>query len=494
MNKVRFAPSPTGHLHLGTARTAVMNWLFARRYDGTMVLRIEDTDVERSSASFEQAIIDDLKWLGLDWAEGPDVGGPSGAYRQSERADLYRAAAERLRSSGHAYDCYCTPEELEESRKRMLAVGKMPKYDGRCLALSDAEREELAAGREPALRFHVPRGDIVVLDMLRGEITFPSEAVGDFIITRSEGTPAYNFAAVVDDSEMQVTHIIRGEDHLSNSARQTLIYRALGSEIPHLLHLGMVLGPDSSKLSKRHGAKSIDEYRREGYLATAILNYLAILGWSDPAGEEVFEPDELAGRFTWERLSKSGVIFDPAKLLWLNGRHIRSLAVSALAEQTMPLFPEGLSAKATKEWWQLFFEAVHDSITTLTEAAPVARIFLEEVTYPPEAREAFNDGLAQRALREMLARVEGATGLGVRGKGAVVREHEPVDAWKELLNQVKHEFKEQGASPRKVLLPLRFALTGRTAGPELQYCLALLGVDEVIERLKAALAFAREAV
>ncbi|NLM95967.1 MAG: glutamate--tRNA ligase, partial [Firmicutes bacterium] len=298
--RVRFAPSPTGYLHIGNVHTALFNWLFARHFGGQVVLRIEDTDRARSEAHYEGAIVEDLRWLGLDWDEGVDVGGPYGPYRQSERLAIYRDAAQRLLSEGFLYECYCTDEELEEDRQRYLEQGLMPRYSGRCRDLAAGERRRLAAeGRKPALRFKVPAGEEIILqDLVRGEISFATDNIGDFIVLRSNGMPVYNFSVTVDDALMKITHIIRGDEHISNTPRQILLYRALGEEEPQFAHIAMLLGPDRSKLSKRHGAASIDDFRRMGFLPEALVNYLALLGWSSPTGEEILPLPEIKAQFT----------------------------------------------------------------------------------------------------------------------------------------------------------------------------------------------------
>jgi len=284
--RVRFAPSPTGQLHVGNARTALFNWLLARGKDGTFILRIEDTDAERSTRESEVSILEDLRWLGLDWDEGPDVGGPHGPYRQSERLHLYASYANELIGGDHAYYCFCSPQTLDSERRSMLAAGRPPKYGGTCRGLSKEESaKRVEAGERPVIRFRVPEGvDVTFEDLVRGDVTFSSEVIGDPVIVRSDGRPAYNFAVVVDDAVMEITHVIRGEDHISNTPRQILIYQALGFPPPSFAHLSMVMGPDHTPLSKRHGATSLAEFRERGYLPEALTNYLALIGWSPRSG------------------------------------------------------------------------------------------------------------------------------------------------------------------------------------------------------------------
>ncbi len=336
--RLRFAPSPTGHLHVGNARTALYNWLLARGQGGAFILRIEDTDRERSTTESERAILDDLRWLGLTWDEGPDVGGPHGPYRQSERAVLYQEHAQRLRAAGRAYDCFCTPEQLEADRQRALAAGQPPKYVGRCRNLSDAEvSRRRSAGEAAALRFRVP-GDAAVAfdDGVRGHVHFEIDVIGDFVMLRSDGSPAYNFAVVVDDGLMGVTDVIRGEDHISNTPRQLLLYKAFGWSPPRFAHLALVLGPDHAPLSKRHGATSVAEFRAKGYLPESLANYLALVGWSPGGGDELLPLAELARRFSLDGVSHSAGVFDEEKLAWANRHYLKAAPVSRLVTLALP--------------------------------------------------------------------------------------------------------------------------------------------------------------
>src|SRR5438552_6126934 len=294
MTRVRFAPSPTGHLHVGGARTAIFNWFFAKRHGGALIIRVEDTDQARSTRESEAMVLDDFRWLGLDWQEGPDVGGPHAPYRQSERIDVYSAAAQQLLASGTAYRCFCTEEELEAKRTKAEEDGRPPHYDLTCYRLSAQEiSAKLAMWTPFALRFHVPdtddgRGDVTIDDLIRGEVTWKKESLGDFILVRSDGLPTYNFSVVVDDHDMEITHVIRAEEHLTNTHRQVLIYRACGWDIPQFAHVSLILGQDRTKLSKRHGATSVSAYADEGFLPDAMVNYLTLLGWSAPDGRDIF--------------------------------------------------------------------------------------------------------------------------------------------------------------------------------------------------------------
>ena len=355
--RVRFAPSPTGHLHVGNARTALFNWLLARGSGGTFILRIEDTDTERSTRASESAILDDLRWLGLAWDEGPDVGGRYRPYRQSERLSTYAEHAAQLLARGAAYYCFCTPEDLDAQRAVALAAGLQPKYAGTCRTLDPAaSSRRVAAGEPAALRFIVPAGrDITFADAVRGVVTFETRIIGDPVLVRSDGHPAYNFAVVVDDALMRVTHVIRGEDHISNTPRQLLLYEAFGYDPPAFAHLSLVLGPDHSPLSKRHGATSVAEFRDKGYLPEALLNYLALIGWSPGQDEEVLPAAELAARFKLADVGHSAGVFDEDKLAWVNRQYLKAAAPADIARLAVPyLSAAGTSMcstrKAARSW------------------------------------------------------------------------------------------------------------------------------------------------
>ena len=337
--RVRFAPSPTGLLHVGNARTALFNWLLARGRGGTFILRIEDTDVERSTRESEQGILEDLRWLGLDWDEGPDVGGPHGPYRQSERLDLYRSYASELIEHGHAYHCFCSAEQLEADRRAALEAGRPPHTRAGAATSPAAVAERLALGHPAVVRFRVPQDRTVAFqDLVRGTVQFETAVIGDPVLVRSDGHPAYNFAVVIDDALMAITHVIRGEDHISNTPRQVLLYEALRFEPPIFAHLALVLGPDHTPLSKRHGATSVAEFRNRGYLPESLVNYLALLGWSPGGGDEVLPAPELARRFALEDVGHSAAVFDVEKLAWVNRHYLRGAEPARLADLAMPHF------------------------------------------------------------------------------------------------------------------------------------------------------------
>src|SRR6476620_9745970 len=338
--RLRFAPSPTGQLHVGNARTALFNWLLARGKDGTLVLRIEDTDTERSSRESEVGILEDLRWLGLHWDEGPDVGGAHGPYRQSERFHLYASYANELLAGGHAYHCFCSAAKLEDDRRQDLAAGLPPKYHGTCRNLSpDEARARIDAGERPVVRFKVPEHvEVSFQDLVRGEVSFSSEVIGDFVLVRSNARPAYNFAVVVDDALMEITQVIRGEDHISNTPRQVLLYQALGFAPPAFAHLALVMGPDHTPLSKRHGATSVAEFRAHGFLPEAMTNYLALIGGSPGGDQELLPIDELARRFSLDRVGHSAGVFDEEELAWVNRHYLKMADPVRIAALSVPFF------------------------------------------------------------------------------------------------------------------------------------------------------------
>src|SRR5882672_2875018 len=340
--RVRFAPSPTGQLHIGNVRTALFNWLFARQKKGVFILRIEDTDLERSEARYETQLMEDLKWLGLDWDEGPDVGGPYPPYRQSDKMEVYHGYAERLLKEQKCYYCFCTAEELERERQQALAEQRQPVYSGKCRKLDPAEAERRRAGGElAAIRLKIPEHSIKFHDIVRGDLEFPYEVIGDQIIVRSSGMPIYNYVVVIDDADMKITHVIRGDDHISNTPKQVAVYEALGLPVPEFAHLSTILGPDRERLSKRHGATSVSSFREMGYLPEALMNYLALLGWAPSGGDcEIFSKDELIKEFSLERATPSPAVFDTEKLHWLNRHYIKQ---RQKVDAVVPL--KGLSAQ-----------------------------------------------------------------------------------------------------------------------------------------------------
>lgn len=468
MVRVRFAPSPTGNLHLGSARTALFNWLFARGQDGVMVLRVEDTDPKRSSRELEDAILEDLRWLGLDWDEGPDIGGPHQPYRQSERGEIYREHAERLLEAGKAYSCYCTQEELEEKKKKAQAEGRTPVYEGTCRDLTPEDRKaKEAEGRRSALRFRVPDKEITFEDLLHGFMRFSSDVIGDFLIVRSDGSAGFNFSVVVDDASMGITHVIRGEDHLTNTARHVLLFDALGYPLPLYLHHSLLMGQDGAKMSKRHGATAVREYRDMGYLPQALTNYLALLSWSPPEGREVLQLEELVKLFDIDDLSSSPAVFDLARLDWLNGRHLRGLTLEDLTEKARPYSPEW----SEHPHFSLMVDSVLDNLTTLGELTQYLEVYGEPV--PPDEKMAkwLQGDTAEKVIQKATQALESP-------------EMEGLEDAREIIGGFKQDFLEKGLKPKEVLMPLRIALTGRDRGPALPYLIAVLGGEECIKRLK----------
>jgi len=387
MVRVRFAPSPTGYLHIGNARTALFNYLFARKNNGKFILRIEDTDIERSMKEYENYLIEDLYWIGIEWDEGPDVGGKYGPYRQSERIDIYREYANKLLKEEKVYKCYCSKEELEERNKKALEEGRSPGYDNRCRNLTKKEIENYEKeGRKPVFRFKVPEKTIKVNDLIRGEVNFEGATISDFVIMKSDFTPSFNFAVVIDDYLMEITHVIRGEDHLSNTPKHILIFEAIGANLPQFAHMSMTLGPDRTRLSKRHGATSVRAYRQEGFLSEAFFNYLALLGWGTTESQEIFSKGQLIKEFSLERCNKSSAIFDINKLLWMNGIYIRKTPLTKLTQLSIPFLKEKkIIEKELGPEEISYLEKVisleQERIKTLKEVPDLIDFFFKEPTY-----------------------------------------------------------------------------------------------------------------
>ncbi|MCD4690674.1 glutamate--tRNA ligase [bacterium] len=471
--RVRFAPSPTGQLHIGNARTALFNWLFARHAGGDFILRIEDTDLARSTPESEKTILDDLRWLGLDWDEGPDVGGPVGPYRQSERGEFYRAEAERLLVEGRAYKCYCSDDELDARREEAQARGEAPHYDGRCRNLSEHERRAFEAdGCAPVVRVRGPEHDVEIEDLVRGKVTFDRGMLGDFIILRSDGRPTYNFAVVVDDVRMKITHVIRAEDHLSNTLRQVLLYEELGSAPPAFAHVSMVVAEDGSKLSKRHGAASVADVRGGGFLPAAVVNYLSLLGWSHPDAQEIMPLNELAAAFELGRVSSHPAAFDEQKLMWINGHHIREDDLAVVAEAARPFIAAvGLDPEDSRFLEML--DLVRESAERLSDlASELGPLYDGALDIETEAGE----WLARPETRPLLA--------AVAREVADAASPGPLDE-PQFKTALKSAGKAVDVKGKELFMPVRAALTGRTHGPALGKIAAVLGRDRVLARLEA---------
>ncbi|MCI0453089.1 MAG: glutamate--tRNA ligase, partial [Candidatus Latescibacteria bacterium] len=397
--RVRFAPSPTGYLHVGGARTAIFNHLFARHHGGTFILRIEDTDAERSTRESEISLLEDLRWLGLDWDEGPDVGGPVAPYRQSERMAIYREVADKLVAQERAYPCFCTEAELELKREEAAAASLPPQYDGTCRNLTPEQvAAKRAAGLPEAIRFRVGEGIVRFHDAVRGDMELSHDMVGDWVILRSNGLPTYNFAAAVDDHLMKISHVIRGEEHLPNTLRQIMIYDALGATHPVFAHVPLILAEDRSKLSKRHGASSVGDLRASGYLPHAATNYLLLLGWSHPQSKEIMPRDEMVKRFSIERIGKAAAVFDKKKLQWMNGQYIRKLDLDTLLALVEPYMPEFLKQRYDEKTRREIVSILQDSIDTLADFAHRASIFEPNVTYDEETQALLKTDSARRVI------------------------------------------------------------------------------------------------
>ncbi len=470
--RVRFAPSPTGHLHIGGARTALFNWLFARHHGGAFVLRIEDTDQERSTPESASGILQALRWLGLDWDEGPEKGGPFGSYYQSERRPLYREAVAGLLEREEAYRCYCTPEELDRRRREAMAAKLPPRYSGQCRRLTPEQRAALEGeGRTAAVRLKVPEGDTAWEDLVSGPVAWRNEEMGDFVILKGDGFPTYNLAVVVDDASMRISHVIRGDDHISNTPRQILLYRALGLPVPSFAHVPMILGEDGKRLSKRHGATWVGEYREAGYLPEALVNYLALLGWSTPESRQTFTLTDLVAEFDLSRVRKAAVMFDPQKLRWLNEHHYLQLSPAERVARLLPFWEkEGIDAASRdREWLARVVEVVGDRVKTLPDIIPNTEFFFREVV--PGEGELKVLRKAEKVLPVLLRIVERLERLDHFERGAI-----------EGVIHGEAEAAEVGVG--KTNQPLRVAVMGRKVGPGLYESLELLGREESVTRLK----------
>lgn len=480
--RVRMAPSPTGPLHIGTARTSLYNYLFARHVGGTYVLRIEDTDTARSTAEYEQDIIDNLHWLGISWDEGPQVAGgedigPYGPYRQSQRLDLYAREAQRLLDDGHAYHCWCTPEELEAVRAEQAARKEAPRYNGRCLRLTDAEREAFAReARQPVVRLKVPPETVRFDDLIRGEVEFDNALLGDFVIVRANGVPLYHFVVVVDDEAMGITHVIRGEDHLSNTPKHIALIRALGYAEPRFGHIPLILNPDRSKMSKRKSQTAITAYREQGYLPEAMVNFLAFLGWSPGTEEEIFTLEQLAERFDIATVHKGGAVFDSDRLDYLNGVYIRALTDEQLALRLRPFLPDALDDATVLRVVPLVKERlvrlndVGELVAFLVETdAEVAALYAAGDLLPKK-RDAAETASAVTAARDALESLADA------------------DFSADVLEaRCRRAAEEMGWKAGDFFRPLRLAVTGRSVSPPLFGSMELQGRERVLARLDAAL-------
>lgn len=474
MIRVRFAPSPTGHLHIGGARTALFNYLFARHNNGKFILRIEDTDRTRSTEEYIEAIIEGMQWLKLEWDEGP--------FRQTDRFDVYRSYVDKLLKEGKAYYCYCSPEELEQRRKEALAQGKSPKYDGRCRNLESQEAKRSCLGESPeatrvqaAVRFKMPQeGQTDVDDLIKGKVVFENDQLDDLIIMRSDGTPTYNFTVVVDDVDMKITHVIRGDDHLNNTPKQIHIYKALGHEIPLFAHLPMILGADKTRLSKRHGATSVMAYKEMGYLPDALVNYLVRLGWSC-GDQEIFTREELIKHFSFENVGKSSAVFNPEKLLWLNSQYIIKSNPEELGELVIPFLENAniirKGQNIDKQWLSKAIKTLQERAKTLVELAYSLRYYIaDDVVYDEKAKAKFLNEKSRDLLTELKDALKAISDFSA---------HELETVFKSIVE--KHGIK-LGALAQ----PVRVAMTGGTESPGIFEVLEILGKEKTIKRLDKA--------
>ena len=461
--RVRFAPSPTGYVHVGNARTALFNWLFARHYGGAYILRIEDTDAERSRPEYELQLRDDLRWFGLDWDEGPDTGGPFGPYRQSERSAIYAQYAEKLIGQGDAYYCFCTAEQLETERQEALRAGRQPRYSGRCRKLTPENVVRRKASGEPAaVRLKIVESSFFWLDRVHGPTTISSEVIGDPILVRSEGLPAYNYAVVIDDHLMEITHVIRGDDHISNTPRQLALYRALGWEPPEFAHLSTILGGDRTRLSKRHGATSMESFREMGILPEALRNYLALLGWSPADGKtEILSPEELVKQFSLDHITRSPAVFDNDKLYWLNRHYMKVCVPRRLAELAAPFLPgvgqlDAQQAPAVLAWIERVLDALLKNISLLSQLPEATRVIFE---FDPRG------ALATPEFRELTADPEAVGVLKAFIPKVLVESSLSYQRFREITKAVQ---KETGKRGKDLYHPIRMVVTGASSGPELE--------------------------
>lgn len=479
--RVRFAPSPTGPFHIGGARSALFNWLLARKEGGKLILRIEDTDLERSTRESEENIKASLRWLGIEWDEGIDIGGEYGPYRQTERLDIYRQYTQKLLASGQAYYCYCSEEELDAERQRQLDNGENPHYSGRCRELSPAERERfIAEGRKPTVRFRVPENQqIVFKDMVRDTVSFESNGVGDFVIVKSDGIPVYNYAVVLDDALMKITHVIRAEEHLSNTPRQVLLYQALDLPLPQFGHISLILGKDRTKMSKRHGATSVEQYKNLGYLPEGIVNFLALLGWAPAGEEEIFNQEELIQAFSMERVAKNPAVFDVDKLNYINAHYIRQASPELITELALPhlraagFIGEELTT-SQREWLVKVVAELQGYISYAAQITEHIGVFFnDDINFEnEEAHEIMKDADIPKVMEAF------------KTKLAALDQVEPA-AVQAILKAITKELKLGG---KKVYMPVRIAITGKMHGLELINLIPLIGKERTLARIDCLIA------
>ncbi len=474
--RVRFAPSPTGFLHIGGARTALYNYLFAKATGGTFVLRIEDTDPERSKREYEELQLEDLKWLGMEHDEGPGIGGDFGPYRQSERSELYQKYSQQLVEEKKAYYCFCSTQELEEKKEKAMAEGNDPVYDGTCRKVTIEEaKKRMEAGEQAVIRFLVPDKSYILEDKVRGKVEFPANMVGDFVIMRSGGLPVYNFCCVIDDWQMKISHVIRGEDHLNNTLRQLMVYEALGAETPIFAHVSLLVGQDRQKLSKRHGTTSVTKYRDDSYLPNAMVNYLSLLGWSHPEELDIFNIDDLKSVFNIDRFSKAPAVFDLEKFRWINGQHLKNMDDDLFLEKVKPFIPQENLFHQQGKQWQLksvaLLKTQIDFFNEFTDRLP--EIFDADVSPDEDIVEVLGWETTPKIakyLKEELDKVEG--------------EFVELELFNQWTDHIKKEMKIKG---KFLFKGVRGCLTGRGHGPDLKALVTLTKTDVLKARVKKTL-------
>lgn len=483
--RVRFAPSPTGYLHIGGARTALFNYFFARRYNGKFILRIEDTDRERLKEDSVSQIISSMRWLGIDWDEGPEVGGEYGPYYQSERLNLYRKEAQRLIDEGKAYYCFCTEEDIEKEREEQKALKIPYRYSGKCSSLSKEEIEKnLREGKPYVVRIKIPReGNTVVDDMIRGTVSFDNSQLDDYIILKSNNIPTYNFACVVDDHFMKISHIIRAEEHLSNTPKQVLIYKALGYEVPNFAHISMILAPDRSKLSKRHGATSVGEFKEQGYLKEALVNYLTLLGWAPGGDEEIFSVEDTINKFSLDKVSKTAAVYDTNKLAWINGNYLRTLDLDYITKEAIPfLIKRGLISEDEVEKRYDYIKrvvcAVREKVKLLSEIADASIYFFKDIEeYDPK-------GVQKRFMKDNV--------IELLTKGMEALKNTSDFSVESVEKAYRDLIEELGIKGGDIIHPTRLALSGKTVGPGLFDIISILGKEECLKRMNKAIEFIKQ--
>ncbi|MCB5558972.1 glutamate--tRNA ligase [Anaerosalibacter bizertensis] len=480
--RVRFAPSPTGYLHVGGARTALFNYYFAKKNNGKFILRIEDTDQKRLKEDSISQILSSMKWLGMDWDEGPEIGGEYGPYFQSERIELYRREIKRLLDEGKAYYCFCTEEDIEKEREEQRK-NKLPyRYSGRCSHLSKEEIESnLKAGKSYVIRIKMPRdGSTEMEDLIRGKVVVDNGQLDDYIIMKSNGIPTYNFACVIDDHAMRISHVIRAEEHLSNTPKQILTYRALDYEVPKFAHLPMILAPDRSKLSKRHGATSVEEFREDGYLPETLVNYLTLLGWSPGGNEELFSIEETIERFSLAKVNKTAAIYDIKKLSWMNGQYLTKSDLEYITKEAIPyLIEDGLiesnDVEERYDYIKRVVNVVREKVKLLTEIPEASSYFFKDI-----------DQYEEKGVKKRFKK-EGVTEILEKGKEAL-KNASSFDV--ETVEKVYRDLiDELGIKGGDIIHPTRLAISGRTVGPSLFDIISILGKETCVERMDKAISY-----